>query len=46
MPLNLKDDVRVLTSADGKICWVVGWRVDDRFKVEDATERVLTVQRL
>jgi tRNA(Ile)-lysidine synthase len=46
VPLNLKDDVRVLTSADGKICWVVGWRVDDRFKVEDATERVLTVQRL
>ena len=46
VPLNLKDDVRVLTSADGKICWVVGWRVDDRFKVEDATARVLTVQRL
>ena len=46
VPLNLKDDVRVLTSADGKICWVVGWRVDDRFKVEEATERVLTVQRL
>ncbi|MBF9143389.1 tRNA lysidine(34) synthetase TilS [Hymenobacter properus] len=46
VPLNLKDEVRVLTSADGKICWVVGWRVDDRFKVEDATERVLTVQRM
>lgn len=46
VPLNLKDDVRVLTSADGKICWVVGWRVDERFKVEDATERVLTVQRM
>lgn len=46
VPLNLKDDVRVLTSADGKICWVVGWRVDDRFKVEEGTERVLTVQRL
>ncbi|MDQ2770075.1 MAG: tRNA lysidine(34) synthetase TilS [Bacteroidota bacterium] len=44
--LNLKDEVRVLTSADGKICWVVGWRVDERFKVEDATERVLTVQRM
>ncbi|MBD2766374.1 tRNA lysidine(34) synthetase TilS [Hymenobacter sp. BT664] len=46
VPLNLKDDVRVLTSADGKICWVVGWRVDDRFKVEEATQRVLTIQRL
>jgi tRNA(Ile)-lysidine synthase len=46
VPLNLKDEVRVLTSADGKICWVVGWRVDDRFKVSEETERVLTVQRL
>ena len=46
VPLNLKDDVRVLTSGDGKICWVVGWRVDDRFKVEETSERVLTVQRL
>jgi len=25
---------------------VVGWRVDDRFKVEEATARVLTVQRM
>ena len=46
VPLNLKDEVRVLTSADGKICWVVGWRVDERFKVTDDTVRVLTVQRL
>jgi len=46
VPLNLKDEVRVLTSADGKICWVVGFRVDDRFKVDEATERVLAVQRL
>ena len=46
VPLNLKDDVRVLTSADGKICWVVGFRVDERFKVEEVTERVLQVQRL
>ena len=46
MPLNLKDDVRVLTSADGKICWVVGYRPDERFKVTEETERVLAVQRL
>jgi len=46
VPLNLKDDVRVLTSADGKICWVVGFRVDERFKVEEETARVLAVQRL
>ncbi|MGI4870625.1 MAG: tRNA lysidine(34) synthetase TilS [Janthinobacterium lividum] len=46
VPLNLKDEVRVLTSADGKICWVVGWRVDERFKVTEETVRVLAVQRL
>ena len=46
VPLNLKDDVRVLTSADGKICWVVGFRVDERFKVSEETVRVLAVQRL
>ncbi|WP_375416627.1 tRNA lysidine(34) synthetase TilS [uncultured Hymenobacter sp.] len=46
VPLNLKDDVRVLTSADGKICWVVGFRVDERFKVSEETAQVLTVQRL
>ncbi len=46
VPLNLKDDVRVLTSADGKICWVVGFRVDERFKVDEETTRVLAVQRL
>ncbi|GAB3635805.1 tRNA lysidine(34) synthetase TilS [Hymenobacter arcticus] len=46
VPLNLKDEVRVLTAADGKICWVVGFRVDDRFKVEETTARVVAVQRL
>ncbi len=46
VPLNLKDDVRVLASADGKICWVVGWRVDERFKVGPETARVLAVRRL
>ena len=46
VPLNLKDDVRVLTSADGKICWVVGFRVDERFKISEETARVVTVQRL
>ena len=46
VPLNLKDEVRVLASADGKICWVVGFRVDERFKVSEETQRVLAVQRL
>jgi tRNA(Ile)-lysidine synthase len=46
VPLNLKDKVRVLPSADGKICWMLGFRVDERFKEEEATVRVVAVQRL
>ncbi|MBO0357329.1 tRNA lysidine(34) synthetase TilS [Hymenobacter sp. BT186] len=46
VPLNLKDNVFVLVSADGKIAWVIGFRPDERFKVTDATERVLTVKRM
>ena len=45
VPLNLKDEVRVLTAADGKICWLVGYRVDERFKVSEDTTRVLEVRR-
>jgi len=46
VPLNLKDNVFVLVSADGKIAWVVGHRPDERFKVTEATERVLVVRRM
>ncbi|UCH35612.1 MAG: tRNA lysidine(34) synthetase TilS [Armatimonadota bacterium] len=33
-----------LVTAGGDIAWVVGWRIDDRFKVTDATETVLRLQ--
>jgi tRNA(Ile)-lysidine synthase len=46
VPLNLKDNVFVLVSADGKIAWVIGFRPDERFKVTEQTERVLTVKRM
>ena len=46
VPFNLKDDVRVLTSADGKIAWIIGLRPDERFKVTEETQRVLAVQRM
>ncbi|UYZ65148.1 tRNA lysidine(34) synthetase TilS [Hymenobacter weizhouensis] len=46
VPLNLKDQVQVLVSADGKIAWVIGFRPDERFKVTDETERVLVVKRM
>jgi len=38
-----KSSVTVLES-DGKIVYVVGWRVDDRFKISDRTKRILHIR--
>jgi len=46
VPLNLKSQVQVLVSGDGKIAWVIGFRPDERFRVADDTARVLVVQRM
>lgn len=46
VPLNLKSQVQVLISGDGKIAWVVGFRPDERFRVNEETVRVLVVQRM
>ncbi len=35
-----KRNVFLLASADGDIAWVVGYRIDDRFKVEKVTKAV------
>ena len=40
IPANLKPKVKVLT-ADKSIVWVIGYRLDNRFKVTDKTEEVL-----
>ncbi|TRX52013.1 tRNA lysidine(34) synthetase TilS [Fulvivirga sp. M361] len=39
IPLNLKDRVFVLTSSDD-IAWVVGHRLDNRFKVTSNTQKI------
>ncbi|MES2731507.1 MAG: tRNA lysidine(34) synthetase TilS [Bacteroidota bacterium] len=44
VPLNLKSQVRVLTS-NGSIVWIVGYRIDNRFKITDKTERVLLAKK-
>ena len=36
-----KRNARLLTSADGTILWVVGYRIDDRYKVTSETKSVL-----
>jgi tRNA(Ile)-lysidine synthase len=43
IPLNLKDKIYVLTS-NGAVTWVVGHRVDDRFKITEKTEKILSVK--
>ena len=42
IPLNLKNRIIVLLSG-GNIAWVVGYRLDDRFKVQDDTKKVLKI---
>ena len=40
---NQKENVSVLLVADGEIAWVVGYRVDERFKVTGNTRSILKV---
>ena len=40
IPANLKSQVKVLTS-DKSIVWVIGYRLDNRFKVTDKTADIL-----
>lgn len=43
VPIHEKEQVLVLLSGD-TICWLVGWRTDERFKVEKLNETVLKVE--
>lgn len=42
IPRAMKDSITVLESA-GKIVWVVGHRLDDRFKVTSASKKILEI---
>ena len=44
VPIHEKEKVLVLLSGN-EICWVVGWRIDERFKVEKESEVVFKVER-
>jgi tRNA(Ile)-lysidine synthase len=44
MTTRQKEECQVLTTAKNEIVWVVGKRIDDRFKVTDDTKMILRVQ--
>ena len=46
MSTRQKEGCQVLTTADGEIVWVVGKRIDDRFKVTDKTKTVLIARMM
>ena len=43
IPLTLKQDVLILKSG-GEIVWIVGYRLDERFKVTPDTKKMLRLQ--
>ncbi len=43
VPLNLKKEVYLLTS-NGSVVWVIGFRIDDRFKVTDKTAKICLME--
>ena len=46
MTTRQKEECCVLTSADDQIVWVVGRRIDERYKVTDQTKTVLIVRMM
>jgi tRNA(Ile)-lysidine synthase len=38
-----KIHIQVLENGNGDICWVVGWRLDERFKITDKTNKIFEV---
>lgn len=43
VPAEKRDRIPILVSGDGRIAWVVGYRIDERFRVREGTRQVLRV---
>ena len=43
IPLQQRDKIPILVSGK-RIVWVVGYRIDDRFKVDEHTNRILRIK--
>ncbi len=44
VPRGQRDSIPILVNENGDIIWVVGYRIDERFKVTKETERVLLIK--
>ena len=44
IPLNLKNQVPILVNGNGDIVWIVGYRMDDRYKITSSTKHLIKVQ--
>lgn len=44
LSLPAKEKVWILESGDGTICWVVGYRLDERYKVFGGTKEILEIK--
>ncbi len=38
-----KIHIKVLENGNGEICWIVGWRLDERYKIVDKTNRIFEI---
>lgn len=45
VPLNVKKGIKVLTS-NGSITWVIGYRIDNRYKISDQTTEILELTNI
>jgi tRNA(Ile)-lysidine synthase len=43
VPQIQRDSIPLITTSEGEILWVVGWRQDARFQVRDTTQMVLVI---
>ena len=46
VPFSLKEDIKVLLNSNNDIIWVVGYRMDNRFKITSSTTEIITIEIL
>lgn len=44
IPVSEKSEISVLVNGDGKIIWIAGLRMDDRFKITAETKKITTFE--